>query len=128
MVPSAVHFEVKKELSSCFQDDRPENSGRSPVCHIGVSDEGGSSSTPSGLLNDCKEVLNEASLTPNDCNWVFNQASLTPWCHAVVHFEVKMSRFSIPCTLPFPPIPPQFSSFPIFFGNTTGNISARRAG
>ena len=30
----------------------------------------------------------------NDCKWVFNEASLTPWCHAVVHFEVKMSRFS----------------------------------
>ena len=25
---------------------------------------------------------------------VFNEASLTPWCHAVVHFEVKMSRVS----------------------------------
>ena len=26
-----------------------------------------------------------------DGKWVFNKA--TPWCHAVVHFEVKMSRF-----------------------------------
>ena len=25
--------------------------------------------------------------------WVFNKACTTPWCHAVVHFEVKMSRF-----------------------------------
>ena len=24
--------------------------------------------------------------------WVFNKACTTPWCHAVVHFEVKMSR------------------------------------
>ena len=24
---------------------------------------------------------------------VFNKACTTPWCHAVVHFEVKTSRF-----------------------------------
>ena len=24
---------------------------------------------------------------------VFNKACTTPWCHAVVHFEVKISRF-----------------------------------
>ena len=24
---------------------------------------------------------------------VFNTACTAPWCHAVVHFEVKMSRF-----------------------------------
>ena len=29
----------------------------------------------------------------NDGKWVFNKACTTPWCHAVVHFEVKMSRF-----------------------------------
>ena len=29
----------------------------------------------------------------NDGTWVFNKACTTPWCHAVVHFEVKMSRF-----------------------------------
>ena len=29
----------------------------------------------------------------NDGKWVFNKACSTPWCHAVVHFEVKMSRF-----------------------------------
>ena len=29
----------------------------------------------------------------NDGKWVFNKAFTTPWCHAVVHFEVKMSRF-----------------------------------
>ena len=25
--------------------------------------------------------------------WVINKACTTPWCHAVVHFEVKTSRF-----------------------------------
>ena len=25
--------------------------------------------------------------------WVFNKACTTLWCHAVVHFEVKMSCF-----------------------------------
>ena len=29
-----------------------------------------------------------------DGKWVFNKACTTPWCHAVVHFEVKTSRFS----------------------------------
>ena len=29
----------------------------------------------------------------NDGKWVFNKACTTPWCHAVVHSEVKMSRF-----------------------------------
>ena len=28
-----------------------------------------------------------------DGEWVFNKACTTPWCHAVVRFEVKMSRF-----------------------------------
>ena len=28
-----------------------------------------------------------------DRKWVFNKACNTPWCYAVVHFEVKMSRF-----------------------------------
>ena len=28
-----------------------------------------------------------------DGKWVFNKAYTTPWCHAVVHFEVKMRRF-----------------------------------
>ena len=32
--------------------------------------------------------------TIKECKWAFNEASLTPWCHAVIHFEVKMSRFS----------------------------------
>ena len=26
--------------------------------------------------------------------WVFNKACTTLWCHAVVHFEVQMSRFA----------------------------------
>ena len=29
----------------------------------------------------------------NDCKWVFHEASPAPWCHAVVHFEVKMGHF-----------------------------------
>ena len=28
-----------------------------------------------------------------DGKWVFNKACTTLWCHAVVHFEVKTSRF-----------------------------------
>ena len=28
-----------------------------------------------------------------DGKWVFNKACTTPWCHTVVHFEVKTSRF-----------------------------------
>ena len=28
-----------------------------------------------------------------DGKWVFNKACTAPWCHAVVHFEVKMIRF-----------------------------------
>ena len=28
-----------------------------------------------------------------DGKWVFDKACTTPWCRAVVHFEVKMSRF-----------------------------------
>ena len=50
------------------------------MCQVGVTNEGWSSSTLIGL--------------PNDCKWVFNEASLMPWCHAVVHFEVKMTHFS----------------------------------
>ena len=30
----------------------------------------------------------------NDGKWVFNKACTTAWCHALVHFEVKMSRYS----------------------------------
>ena len=28
-----------------------------------------------------------------DGKWVFDKACTMRWCHAVVHFEVKMSRF-----------------------------------
>ena len=63
----------------CFQDDRPESSGRSPLRQAGVSDEGRCSFIAIGLSKDGK--------------WVFNKACSTPWCHTVVHFEVKMSRF-----------------------------------
>ena len=41
-------------------------------CHVGVFNEGCSSSTAIGRSDDCK--------------WVLNEASLTPWCHAIVQF------------------------------------------
>ena len=62
-----------------FQDDRPESAKRSPVCQVGVCNEGCCSSMAIGLSNDGK--------------WVFNTACTMPWCHTVVHFEVKMSCF-----------------------------------
>ena len=34
-----------------------------------------------------------ASALLKDGKELFNKACTTPWCHAVVHFEVKMSRF-----------------------------------
>ena len=49
------------------------------MCQVGVCNEGRCSSMAIGLSNDGK--------------WVFNMACTTPWCHTVVHFEVKMSRF-----------------------------------
>ena len=49
------------------------------MCQVGVSNERHSSSMPFGLSNDGK--------------WVFNKACAMPWCHAVVHFGVKTSRF-----------------------------------
>ena len=73
-------FSVQKwPFLGCFQDDRPQNSGRSPVCQVGVCNEGRCSSMAIGLSNDGK--------------WVFNKACTMPWCHTVVHFEVKTSRF-----------------------------------
>ena len=63
----------------CFQDDRPKISGRSPLRQAGVSDEGRCSFMAIGLSKDGE--------------WGFNKACTTPWCHAVVHFEVKISRF-----------------------------------
>ena len=63
----------------CFQDDRLESSGRSPLRQAGVSDEGRCSSMLIGLSKDGK--------------WVFNKACTTTWCHAVVQVEVKVSCF-----------------------------------
>ena len=33
----------------------------------------------------------------SDGKWVFNKAGTMPWFHAVVHFEVNMSRFCALC-------------------------------
>ena len=52
------------------------------MCQVGVCNEGRCSSVAIGLSNDGK--------------WVCNVACTMPWCHTVVHFEVKMSRFD-PC-------------------------------
>ena len=49
------------------------------MCQVRVCNEGRCSSMAIGLSNDGK--------------WVFNKACTMPWCHTVVHFEVKMSRF-----------------------------------
>ena len=49
------------------------------MCRVGVSNEG-----------RCSFATNRLS---NDGKWVFNKACAMPWCHTVVHFEVKMSRF-----------------------------------
>ena len=49
------------------------------MCQVGVFNEGRSSSIAIGLSKECKSV--------------FNKACAMPLCHAVVHFEVTMSRF-----------------------------------
>ena len=49
------------------------------MCQVGICNEGRCSSMAIGLSNDGK--------------WVFNKACTMPWCHVVVLFEVKMSRF-----------------------------------
>ena len=49
------------------------------MCQVGVCNEGRCSFIVIGLSNDGK--------------WVFNEACTMPWCHTVVHFELKMSRF-----------------------------------
>ena len=73
-------FSVQKwPFLGCLQDDRAENSRRSPLCQGGVCNEGRCSSMAIWLSNDGKSV--------------FNMACPMPWCHTVVHFEVKMSRF-----------------------------------
>ena len=51
---------VFSRFSASFQDDRPESSGQSPKYHIGVSNEGRSSSIAFGLSNDCKGGKNIA--------------------------------------------------------------------
>ena len=58
------------------QDARPE---LSPLRHVDVSDEG-----------RCSFLAIELS---KDGKGMFDKAFNTPWSHAVVHFEVKMSRF-----------------------------------
>ena len=78
--PFYGRFSVQKwPFLGCFQDDHPESSGRSPVCQVGLSNEGHCSFIAIGLSKECK--------------WVFNKACTMPWFHAAVHFEVKMSRF-----------------------------------
>ena len=76
---SAVFRTIVLKVQGCFQDDRPESSGGSPLRQAGVSDEGRCSFMTTGVLKDGK--------------WVFNKACTAPCSHAVVHFEVKMSRF-----------------------------------
>ena len=48
------------------------------MCCVGVSNEGRSSFTATRLSNGC--------------NWLFDEAPIRP-CHALVHFEGKMSHF-----------------------------------
>ena len=69
--PFYGQFGVQKWLfSASFQDS----------CHVGVLNEGRSSTTAIGLSNDCTQV--------------FIAWSLTLWCNAVVYFQVEMSCFS----------------------------------
>ena len=78
--PFYGRFSVQKwPILGRFQDDRPENSGRSLVCRVGVSNEGRCSSMAIGPSKECK--------------WVGNKACAMPWCHGVGDFEVKTSRF-----------------------------------
>ena len=53
------------------------------MCQVGVFHEDRSSCIAIGLSNKCKSVL--------------NKAGTVPWCHNVVHFEVKKSRFWAVC-------------------------------
>ena len=65
---AVVHFEVKRgRFSACSQDDGPRSLGLSPLCHVGLSNEGRFSSMATGLSNGCQ--------------WVFNEACLTLGCH-----------------------------------------------
>ena len=49
------------------------------MCQVGVDNEGRCSSMAIGLSKNG--------------TWEFNKVCTMPWCHTVVHFEVKMSRF-----------------------------------
>ena len=49
------------------------------MSHVGMFDEGHSSSTVIRLSNDCKRT--------------FKEASFTPWCHAMIHLEGKCRIF-----------------------------------
>ena len=81
--PFYGRFSVQKmAVWGCFQDDRPEDSGRSPVCQVGVCNEGRCSSIAIGVSKERKSA--------------FNKAGAMPWCQTVVHFEVKMGRFLAP--------------------------------
>ena len=43
---AVVHSEAEMgRFLACFKDNHPKRSGRRPVCHVGVSSEGRSSST-----------------------------------------------------------------------------------
>ena len=63
--PFYGQFSVQKwPFFGGFQDDRPESSGRSPVCQVGVFNEGRSSSVAIGLSKECKRVFNKACTMP----------------------------------------------------------------
>ena len=78
--PFYGRFSVQKwPFLGCFQDDRPENLGRSPVRRVGVFHEG-----------RCSFVTIGVSLGGK---WVFYKACSMPRCHTLVHFELKTSHF-----------------------------------
>ena len=59
--PFYGRFSVQKRpFLGCFRDDCPENSGQSPVCQVGVCNEGRCSSMAIGLSKDGKWVFNTA--------------------------------------------------------------------
>ena len=48
----------------------------------------------SGCFHDDGRCFSIAMGLSKGCKLVFNKACSMPWCHIVVHFEVKMSRFT----------------------------------
>ena len=77
--PFHGQFSVQKwPFLGYFQDDRPESSGRSLVCDVGVSNEG----------RCCFIAIGP----PKDGKWVFIKTCTMPSGNTVVHLEVKMSR------------------------------------